>query len=500
MTTPSERKKVVIVGAGMGGLSAAVALSSRKDLAITVVEALNHPGGKVAWQEVDGVRFDTGPSLFTLPQIPASLFDGCGRSLDTEITLFRAQPHFQYRFGDGTILNIGPSSEENTEEVGRRLGPSAAAEFDDFLNYCRRIWEAAAPHFIMGEAPSMLTPFKMGLSAIRAFRDIDSTNTMLQAIDGRLNNPHLRDLFLRYATFNGSDPRRAPATLNCIAWVDLGLGGWGIKGGMGQLAIAMERVASLGGVEFVFDARLRSIEYDGSQFSLHTGAHRFLADAVVVNADVRHLVEDLWATPADHGFKISNTLSMSAWTAIIRSRRRPIEERPPHMVLFPRRDYLREFVDIFDGKIPPQEPTLYVCAQEKAHRLTGWADEEPLFVMINTPALADPGKQPPVDWPAFEERILERLRQTDLIDSQDSIIWRRTPEDLARQFPGTQGSLYGPASNDRFAAFRRAPNRAPKIAGLYLATGSAHPGGGVPLCIQSGRQAAAELLEDLGLC
>jgi 1-hydroxycarotenoid 3,4-desaturase len=173
---------------------------------------------------------------------------------------------------------------------------------------------------------------------------------------------------------------------------------------------------------------------------------------------------------------------------VLKARRR--STRVAHEVLFPR-DYQAEFDDIFRRRRSPEEPTVYVCAQEKAHARTGWADHEPLFVMANAPALAEGVTD---DGEALLARARARLVQAGLVDDDDAVVWQRTSSGLAERFYGSRGSLYGAASNDRRSAFARAANAVTSIPGLFLASGTAHPGGGVPLCLQSGLHAAQAVL------
>jgi 1-hydroxycarotenoid 3,4-desaturase len=177
---------------------------------------------------------------------------------------------------------------------------------------------------------------------------------------------------------------------------------------------------------------------------------------------------------------------MSGWTAVARARRQ--RDRPAHTVFFPAR-YEQEFEDVFEHRRMPHDPTIYCCAQEVAHGIRGWADHEPLFVMVNAPS----GVTVPRD---FAEGIRKRLVDKHCLGDVDRFVWERSPADLARRFPGSDGSLYGAASHGWRAAFRRPPNRVHGVRGLYLASGSAHPGGGVPLAIQSGREAARLALRE----
>ncbi len=488
-------ERIAIIGAGMGGLASALSLSQRPNLEVSVFEAADSPGGKMGVAHHQGVRFDTGPSLLTLPHILDELLADRGYALAEELTLFQPDPVTRYRFPDGSSFEVHPSLEATGESIRQNLGDQSAREFQGFMSYARDIWEAASPYFIMGSAPTVLTPFSMGLKAIQAFRKIDSTSTMVGAIDQRISDPRLKSVLLRYATFNGSDPREAPATLNCITWVDMGLGGHGVVGGIYEIALALERLAADGGVRFHYGAPVRSIERRDGVFYLHLPDRQVSADRVIVNADVRHLVDDLWSHSTPRKLSNAPPRSTSGWNAVLKARRRPASRRAAHEVLFPDRPYIEEFGDLFDRHIPPTEPTVYLCAKEKAHRADGWTEHEPLFLMANAPPCTASSK--PIDWIRYEEKVLARLRQSELIDEADQVIWRRSPEDLAARFPGSQGSLYGAASNSKFSAFQRPANSAPGIDGMYLASGSAHPGGGVPLCLQSGRQAATELLQDL---
>jgi phytoene desaturase len=492
-----------IIGAGIAGLAAAISLAARGHQ-VTVYEAASKTGGKIGVATYDGVEFDTGPSLLTLPNLIDEVFEVAGTSLDAELELLRHDRAFRYLWpGDqrpnGTKLNVHFAPEDTRESVRQALGEQAAGEFDAFLAYARRIWEAAAPNFVLGEAPSFGSVVKLGLGSLSKMMAIDPLSSMAGGINSRVDTPELRDLFMRYATYNGSNPFEAPATLNCIAWVELGLGGWGVRGGMFELVRAFERVARGLGVELRLEARVTDVVVeDGAVAGVRVGGETAVepCDAVVVNADIAHLLDDLLPAPLDHDLSHPETPSMSGWTAVIRARRRPENERPPHAVLFPEH-YEDEFIDIFERDRPPQSPTVYLCAQEKAHRRAGWDEHEPLFVMANAPAEPADGPREPQVWAGLRETVLGRLRQMNLIDADDVIIWERTPSDLASQFRGTRGSIYGAASNSKFAAFRRAPNRVDAVPGLYLASGSVHPGGGVPLCVQSGKTAAEAADVDL---
>ncbi len=474
-----------MIGAGFGGLAAAIDLASR-GFRVRVLEAADAPGGKASVAVVDGVEFDTGPSVLTLPGVFDDVFRLAGTSLRHEVELVEPDPAFRYLWPDGTALDVAVSPDVTLANVRRTLGREAEGELASFLAYAKHIWDVVETRFVVGPAPTFRG--MLSFSALRDLGSIDAMRSMQQGIETRVRSPHLRMLLSRYATYNGSDPRRAPGTLNCIAHVELALGGFGVKGGIRALVVALVRTAERLGVELCTRTPVRRIlTRDGRVVGVVTDAGEERASVVVANADVAHVFGTLTDLPPPKAQR-----STSGWTGVVRARRGACMGGPrvAHTVLFPR-DYTAEFADLFDGRRPPREPTVYLCAQEAAHQRTGWLDAEPVFLMANAPA--DPSL--PVD--GLRDTVLARSVGAGLLRADDDLVWDRTPADLAARFPGSLGALYGAASNDAFAAFRRPANRVAAVRGLYLASGGAHPGGGMPLCALSGRAAAQAAAEDL---
>ena len=487
--------EVLVVGAGIGGLAAALAMAAR-GLPVRVLEAGRQSGGKAGVIDVDGVQVETGPSVLTLPEVFAGLFARAGLRLDEVVELRRLDPGFRYHYADGCALEVFHDPQQTLAAVAATLGPAAEAELAAFLGYSGRIWDAAAPHFVLGPAPTWAAMVGLALRHPRALLAVDPMRSMAASIDRHVREPHLRMLLRRYATYNGSDPRHAPATLNCIAHVELSLGGYGVQGGIH--ALVRELVAAIearGGVIEYEAAVERLVVRDGAAVGVEVaGGGQRRGRAVVVNADVGWLRAGGLPDAGRH-LPAAAAPSMSGWTGVLRAARRA--DRLPHEVVFPA-DYDAEFADIFDRDRPPASPTVYLCAQERCHGTAGWPDSEPVFVMANAPAEPADGPRAPEVWAALEAAVERRIQAAGLHSAGDALVWRRSPTELAAEFPGSRGAIYGAASNDRFAAFKRPPNQVPGVDGLFLASGSAHPGGGLPMAALSGLAAADRLGEALG--
>lgn len=488
------REHAVVVGAGVAGLSAAIRLATL-GMSVDLVEAAATPGGKAGVVVLDGVAVDTGPSVLTLPDAFDGVLLPAGTRLRDEVRLRRHSPAFRYRYPDGSVLDVHHDVEATLASVGRSFGPGAAEDLEDYLAAVARIWEIAAPAFVEGPAPTVSAVLSRGWTGLRLLAGVDPLRSMQRAVNRHVRDERLRWLLWRYATYNGSDVRRAPATLGCIAHVELALGGFGVEGGMASLVDALVRVATRCGVQVQCGRPVARIL---SRSGVVAGVE--LADGTALPASVVVYAGDVGGlgrlAPGPAGPRRRQGASMSAWTGILRAARQA--DRVPHEVLFPQQ-YQREFEDIFDHDRPPVDPTIYVCAQEPCHGRRGWPQHEALFVMTNAPAWRGASAEESDAWTAHAESIVDRLAAHGLSEPGDRFTWTRTPAQLAAAFPGSDGALYGPASNTLSAAFRRAPNRIVSQPGLYLASGSAHPGGGLPLAAMSGLQAALCAAEDLGL-
>lgn len=492
MPAGNERLRVAVIGAGVGGLTAAARLA-HAGLRVTVYEKNARVGGKLNWLELDGYSFDTGPSLLTMPYVFEELWQKLGRRLADDLTLVPLPVTCRYRWTDGTVID---------EDAAFWQRPEVAR----FLNYARGLYELSADAFLhhpLGEWWRQIT--WANLKNLRHLPKIASFRTMDQVVQRFFGpDPHLVQLFDRFATYNGSSPYRTPAAFNIIPYVEARFGGWYVKGGMYGIARALERICRGMGVEFRLNQEVRALGEASGHWTLETAIGRDAFHSVVCNQDVLSAHRFM---PAQESSNFQRTRldkldpAISGFVMYLGvSREFP---RLEHHNIFFSDDYPAEFRQLFDERVPADEPTIYVAIHSKHDPDRAPPGCENWFVLVNAPALTDDQR---VDWPAIAEnygdRILERLEtRFGLEGLRASVRVRRhfTPADFQTRFLAHRGSLYGFASHGVRAAFQRPAMRPRGMKNFCFVGGSTHPGGGLPLVCLSGQMAADQILRPLGL-
>ncbi len=474
--------RVVVVGAGVGGLAAAARLATLGH-EVTVCEAGPSVGGKLGLYEREGFRFDTGPSLVTMPHVLRALFDDTG-GWPADLELVPLDPVARYRFAGGSGFDASSDLDLLCKNLDAGLGPGAGADWRAFLERAERVYEASRGPFLEAALDG---PGSVARLAMRQPRDIAAIapGRSLRTLGRRhLRDPRLRMHLDRYATYTGSDPRRAPAALAAVPYVEQAFGGWYVTGGLRRLGDALHQRAIERGATVRLSSPVERIETEGGRTSgvRLAGGERLAADVVVANTDAATVYGTLVDAPAAARRLARATPSLAGFVLLL-----GVRGRTPglahHNVLFPT-DYDAEFDAVFGTHAAPvKEPTLYVSApddpQVRPDGCEGW------FVLVNAPRHgAGPGA---VDWRApgladsYADHLLDLLAQRGLA-VRDRLLFRHvlTPADLEAQTGAVGGAIYGTSSNGASAAFLRPTNRSP-VRGLFLVGGSAHPGGGLPL-------------------
>ncbi len=487
---------VIVIGAGAAGLATAARLAV-KGHSVTVLEQANRVGGKLATYRRDGFAFDTGPSLFTLPAVYRDLFLKTGKALEEEVDLQPVEPGFGYHFADGASVTMpGVDPARCARALGDGLGGRSADDWRALMDRAARMWRLTRGPFL--QAPLQGWKSLMPLAKPADVRTIAPWSSLRKLGESTLSDPRAITLLDRYATYTGSDPRRAPAVLATVPYVEQEFGVWHLGGGLGTLADALHRRCVERGVDVRTGTDVTAITTDASGVTgvMVDGEH-IRADIVVANSDAGlvygELLDDPRANEPARSIQRSDA-SLAGFVLLL-----AVRGRTPgllhHNVWFPE-DYNAEFDAIF-GKNPRlvDDPAIYVCAPDDP-AMRPDDDHESWFVLVNAPR-HDP--QRGVDWTdqhmaqAYAERILTLLARRG-IDVRDRIEWKeiRTPADLERDARAPGGSIYGTSSNGARAAFARPANQSP-IPGLFLVGGSTHPGGGLPL-VGMGAEITAELI------
>ncbi len=491
------KENVVIVGAGMGGLACAIDLA-RSGVEVTVVERADRPGGKMRQVTVDGVRIDVGPTVFTMRWVFDALFDAAGSKLDSYLTLKPLDVLARHAWSETERLELFSDIERSADAIGAFAGAAEAKGYRAFSAEARGIFETLRGAFLTRQktGPIGLTR-RVGLANLGAVFGLRPFDTLWTALGDHFQDARLRQLFGRYATYCGSSPFEAPATLMLIAHVEHE-GVWIVEGGMQRLADAMEAVALTLGVEFRYGAHVDRITTAGgpaSGVTLASGEH-LAAQAVVSNAGSAAVGAGAFGEAVAGGVRpqpvSGRSLSAVTWALHARAHGFPLSR---HNVFFSR-DYRAEFRDILDQGRLPRAPTIYVCAEDRGEDGGNVSDPERLLILVNAPANGDQTTLSEQEFSLCQIQVFDHLKRCGL-EIQRTLGAEKvtTPHDFNTLFPATGGALYGQATHGWAAAFQR-PGAATKIPGLYLAGGGAHPGAGVPMAALSGRLAAAQLMQD----
>ena len=485
---PTDRPtRVAVIGGGVGGLAAAIRLRIAGHT-VTVLERNAAVGGKLAVYERDGFTFDVGPSLVTLPHVLDEVFRLAGTSLDEHVTLVRLDPQFRYSWRDGSTLEI-PDDPDETAEAFEHFAPGAGEQWRRFDDNGRTIWDVSERTFFAGPMSNPLALLKR-MRSPRDLLDIDALRTLRHAARQTFDDDHLRQWAGRYATYSGSSPAKAPATLTCIPHIESRSGCWYPLGGLGALRAAFEQLAIDVGVEIRTSTEVVSITSTPDRVTgvaLDDGAH-VDAQVVVANVDARHLYDDLLPDPSSARRVRKAQRSTSGFVLCIGARGRT-EGIGHHNVWFSD-DGFQEFREIDAGRLA-DDPTIYGCVSSRTDPSQAPDGDENWFLLVNTPPGVD------VDAEVYRDVVLDRLA-THGHDLRRRMRFcaHMTPADIEHNYRSPGGAIYGSSSNGIRAAFARPANRGART-GLYLVGGSSHPGGGLPLVATSARIVADMIADDL---
>jgi phytoene desaturase len=477
--------KAIVIGAGIAGIASALRLRAA-GIEVEVFEANNYPGGKLHAFDLKGYRFDAGPSLFTMPELVTELFQLFGESSADYFEYSRKDSVCNYFWEDGIRFNVNSDRETFAKEAAAKFGIESKTLLA-YLKKSQKKYELTSPLFLEKSLHKVSTYLsKDTLKALLQMSDMGIFTNLNSLNQSDIKEPHLVQLFNRYATYNGSSPYRTPGIMSMIPHLELYLGTYFPKNGMHSITMSLYQLAVKQGVQFNFNHKVERILVKNNRtIGIHANQKDFFADNIISNMDIFSTYKKLLPNESHPKRTLSQERSSSA-VIFYWGIKKIFPELDLHNIFFSG-NYTEEFAHIFDHKTLFDDPTIYINITSKDNSSDAPAGCENWFVMINAPG--DYGQ----NWEALvmqaRKNIIKKLDRLlgvnleSLIEVEDVL----TPPQIESRTSSYRGALYGAASNSKFAAFLRHPNFSNQLKNLYFVGGSVHPGGGIPLCLLSAK-------------
>lgn len=482
--------KAAVIGSGVGGLAIAIRLAV-KGYQVTVYEKNQQSGGKIAEIKAKGYRFDTGPSLLTLPELIDELFLLAGKKREDYFQYSRLDLICKYFYEDGTSIKAFSEPEKFASEIEKQTGEPASGVLRH-LTKSRDQYLLTADIFLFNSLHKIRNYFhRRILKGILLFHRVDAFTSMHRRISKRFKDERVIQLFARYATYNGSNPFLAPATLNVISHLEHNVGAFFPSAGMRSLATSLEMLARDCGVTMAFSKKVEKVIDDGKKATglmIQKKVHPF--ELIVSDVDVNYLYNKL--LPDSSALKINSKKLSSSALIFLWGVKGKFPSLGLHNVLFSK-NYKEEFEHIFEKRSVYADPTVYIYISSKQHAPDAPAGSENWFVMINTPP--DTGQ----DWEQIikeaRQNITKKINRLLNISIEEKIEFEalESPQSIEKRTMSWKGALYSNHSNSRYSAFLRHSYKHKNLQNLYFVGGSVHPGGGIPLCLASANIADQEI-------
>lgn len=487
-------KKVLVVGSGLGGISAAIYLAA-EGYEVELFEKNAQIGGKLNLLEKDGFSFDLGPSILTMPHIFNELFKKANRKMEDYFTLKPVHPHWRNFFEDGNVIDLVPFDEKNPFRV-TNVSVEDKRQLEEFLTYSKKLYDFTEKGYFSEGLDTVSDNLKF-YGPISLLKDFDALSTMDTKVRKYIDNPYLVDIMNFFIKYVGSSPYNAPALLNLLPYIQYEFGLWYVDGGMYNLARGLNRLLDELRVKIHLNTEVKKIIKNKEQvdaIELENG-QRVEGDIIISNMEVIPAYEKLLEMEPEFIEKLDKFEPACSGLVIHLALKKEYSQLAHHNFFFSKNPEAH-FASVFDEQKMPADPTLYVVAPTRTDASQAPAGYENLKILPHIPYITDGVTQ--TDYDQLKEVVYIKLEKMGLTDLRENIIFEEilTPFDIQEMYYSNKGSIYGVVSDRNKNLGLKIPKKSTLFNNLYFVGGSVNPGGGMPMVILSGINAAKEIIKN----
>ena len=490
--------RVTVIGAGLGGISAAISLKAA-GYDVEVFEKNGQIGGKLNVMEKDGFTFDLGPSIFTLPQFFQDLFERAGKKMEDYVQLDAVTPHWRNLFENKPTIDLYQEEDLMRRELDKLPGDPEAhwREFKDFLTYGREQYDIVNDGYFdkgLDNLWEFISYYKLKLLGGK----IDYKNTMSESIHQRLSDPQLRMIFEYFIKYVGSSAMDSPGYMNLMPMIQFDYGLWYVRGGMYNLAKGLGKLMEEMGIPIHLNADVEAIDKSGKQVTgiRMTDGTVHPSDIIVSNMEVIPAYKKLLNEPISFTRKLEKFAPACSGIVLHIGTDKPFPQLAHHNFFYSE-DQHKHFDTVFHKKQLPQDPTLYVVAPTRTDPSKAPEGCDNIKILPHIPPLEEGSDITHEDYVALKDRCIDKMERCGLTGLRESIVVEDllTPVDIERMYRSNRGSIYGVVTDWKLNYGFKAPKTSTRYKNLYFTGGSTNPGGGMPMVVLSGQQCADRIIK-----
>ena len=487
-----NRKKVIIIGAGLGGLSAAISLK-QSGYDVEVFEKNAQIGGKLNVLKERGYTFDLGPSILTLPHIFERLFERSGKKMSDYFSIRPLRPHWRNFFEDGVTLDLYPEPEKMAAEA-RKVG-EPPENIERFLKYSARLYDLTNDGYFE-QGLDNWQGFAKHYGLLKFFK-FDLFRTMHQGVASHLQTEYFRNIFDFFIKYVGSSAYRAPAFMNAMPTIQFRYDLWYVDGGLYNIALGLKRLMEELGIKVNLNAEVSEVRRENKRVTgLVANGTFHAADIIVSNMEVIPAYEKLLCEDKKFIASLEKKLEPTCSGLVIELGLDCQYPQLAHHNFFFSGHQKEHFAKVFERYELPDDPTIYLVAASKTDPSVAPAGYDCLKILPHIPHIDDAHPLTREDYAKLKDRILIKLERMGLKDLRKHIVFEHfwTPLDIRAQYNSNKGSIYGVVS-DRWKNFAfKAPKQSTLYPNLFFVGGSVNPGGGMPMVVLCGQNVAKKIV------